>query len=234
MPASVNIADNINQIQQKIADYATKYQRNQQDIQLLAVSKTHSAEDIRQAYAAGQRHFGESYVQEALDKITQLQTLDIHWHFIGAIQSNKTRDIAAHFDWVHSVDRYKIAQRLSQQRDPQQAPLNLCLQINISDEQSKSGIGLAQLPELAAEVGELPGLQLRGLMAIPAKLDSLQQQRAMFRQLRQALQQLNRQGQRLDTLSMGMSNDMEAAIAEGATIVRIGTAIFGPRSTSTA
>jgi hypothetical protein len=230
MPSSVNIADNINQIQQKIADYATKYQRNQQDITLLAVSKTRPAEDIRQAWRAGQLDFGESYLQEALEKIAQLRQLPLTWHFIGAIQSNKTRDIASHFAWVHSVDRYKIAQRLSQQRDPRLAPLNICLQVNISGEHSKSGIQLGELPDLAARLRNLPGLRFRGLMAIPAKAESFQQQRAIFRQLRDALDQLNGQGYTLDTLSMGMTSDMEAAIAEGATIVRIGTAIFGARS----
>ena len=231
MPASVNIADNIKRIQQKIADCATKYQRNQQDIQLLAVSKTQPAAHIRQAYVAGQRHFGESYLQEALEKIQQLQDLDIVWHFIGGIQSNKTRDIAARFDWVHSVDRYKIAQRLSQQRSTRQAPLNVCLQVNISGEHSKSGANFTDLPELAASVAELPGIKLRGLMAIPARQTSFEAQRGEFRQLRQALDRLRQQGHTMDTLSMGMSGDMEAAIAEGATMVRIGTAIFGPRST---
>jgi len=230
MPSSVNIADNIKQIQQKIADYATKYQRNQQDIKLLAVSKTRPAEDIRQAWLAGQRDFGESYLQEAVEKIAQLQQLDICWHFIGAIQSNKTRDIASHFSWVHSVDRYKIAQRLSQQRDPQLPPLNVCLQINISEEASKSGIELAQLAALANDIRQLPGLRLRGLMAIPAKAETLEGQRSIFRRLREALADLNARGHQLDTLSMGMTNDMEAAIAEGATIVRIGTAIFGART----
>ena len=230
MPSPVNIADNIRQIQQKIADYATKYQRNQQDIKLLAVSKTRPAEDIRQAWLAGQRDFGESYLQEAVEKIAQLEQLDICWHFIGAIQSNKTRDIASHFSWVHSVDRYKIAQRLSQQRDPQLPPLNICLQINISEEASKSGIGLAQLAALANDIRQLPGLHLRGLMAIPAKAETLEGQRSIFRRLREALADLNARGHQLDTLSMGMTNDMEAAIAEGATIVRIGTAIFGART----
>lgn len=230
MPSSVKIADNIQQIQQKIADYATKYQRNQQDIKLLAVSKTRPAEDIRQAWLAGQRDFGESYLQEAVEKIDQLQQLDICWHFIGAIQSNKTRDIASYFSWVHSVDRYKIAQRLSQQRDPQLPPLNICLQINISEEASKSGIELAQLATLADDIRQLPGLHLRGLMAIPAKAETFEQQRSIFRRLRQALTDLNARGHQLDTLSMGMTNDMEAAIAEGATIVRIGTAIFGART----
>ena len=230
MPDSLNIAENINQIQLKIADYATKYQRNQKDIKLLAVSKTKSAGQIRQAYDAGQRDFGESYLQEALDKINSLNDLDICWHFIGGIQSNKTRDIASHFHWVHSVDRYKIALRLSEQRPPELPELNICLQVNISNEDSKSGMTINELTETAAKINLLPNLKLRGLMAIPARADTLEQQRAVFRQMRQAMLDLNQQGMQLDTLSMGMTDDMEAAIAEGATIVRIGTAIFGERT----
>ena len=223
------IAENIRQIQQKIADCCTKYQRPAASVRLLAVSKTKSSESIRQAYLAGQHDFGESYLQEALQKIQQLEDLDISWHFIGAIQSNKTRDIAANFDWVHSVDRLKIARRLSEQRGEEKPPLNICLQVNISNEASKSGISLNELPALAREVAGLPGLSLRGLMAIPVKADSLAAQREVFRQMREALEYLNQQGLQLDTLSMGMSNDLEAAIAEGSTMVRIGTAIFGAR-----
>ncbi len=232
MPSPETIADNIRHIRRRIAGYATDYQRDPQDIKLLAVSKTKPTEDMRQAYAAGQRDFGESYLQEALDKMERLQDLDIQWHFIGAIQSNKTRDIACHFSWVHSVDRVKIARRLSEQRAHHLPPLNFCLQINISDESSKAGIPLQQLEAVAAELRDLPRLHFRGLMAIPAKVSGLQQQRAQFRRLRQALQMLNQQGYQLDTLSMGMSNDLEAAVAEGATLVRVGTAIFGARSTS--
>lgn len=225
----VNIAENIEQTRQKIANYATKYRRSASELTLLAVSKTHSAELIRQAYACGQRDFGESYLQEALDKIGALKDLDIHWHFIGAIQSNKTRDIASMFSWVHSVDRLKIAHRLSEQRPEQLPPLNICLQVNISQEASKSGMSLQDLPKIAAEVATLPRIRLRGLMAIPRETGDISQQRSAFRELHDALQTLNRQGLALDTLSMGMSDDMEAAIAEGATIVRIGTAIFGYR-----
>jgi pyridoxal phosphate enzyme (YggS family) len=229
MHQSLNIAENLRQIQQKIADYATKYSRPQNEVQLLAVSKTKSADLIRLAYEAGQRDFGESYLQEALGKMQQLQSLDICWHFIGRIQSNKTQDIASHFDWVHSIDRLKIARRLSEQRPPELPPLNICLQVNISNEDSKSGIQLGQLNELARQIEHLPGVKLRGLMAIPAKARGLAAQRDVFKSMLQALAGLNRQGMKLDTLSMGMSGDMEAAIAEGATIVRIGTAIFGER-----
>lgn len=231
MPSPNTIADNIRQIQRRIADHAAKYQRNAQSIRLLAVSKTKSAADIRAAYQAGQQAFGESYLQEALEKIQQLSSLNIEWHFIGHIQSNKTREIATHFDWVHSVDRLKIARRLSEQRPPELPPLNLCLQINISDEASKSGITTEQLPPLAEQVRDLPNIRLRGLMAIPARAETFAQQRDVFRRMKQCQDELNANGFQLDTLSMGMSDDMEAAIAEGATIVRIGTAIFGARST---
>ena len=230
MPSSTVIADNIHQIRQKIVELATKYDRSAANILLLAVSKTRSLDELQTAYDAGQRAFGENYLQEALHKIQSLDHPDIEWHFIGAIQSNKTRDIAQAFQWVHSIDRVKIANRLSEQRNPDLPPLNICLQINICDETTKSGISLERLPQIAMQVARLPNLKLRGLMAIPAKTDSLPEQRAIFRQMKQALNHLNEQGLSLDTLSMGMTNDMEAAIAEGATIVRIGTAIFGPRT----
>lgn len=178
---------------------------------------------------AGMRRFGENYLQEALEKIAALQELDLEWHFIGPIQSNKTRPIAEHFDWVHSVDRLKLARRLSEQRPAGLPPLNICLQVNVSGEQSKSGITLQELPALAQEVATLPRLRLRGLMAIPAPAAGLEAQRQPFRQMRFALEQLIAEGLELDTLSMGMSGDLEAAIAEGATLVRIGTALFGPR-----
>ncbi|TNF35137.1 MAG: YggS family pyridoxal phosphate-dependent enzyme [Gammaproteobacteria bacterium] len=225
----VNIASNIEQTRQKMAAYARKYHRAPESLSLLAVSKTHGTELIRDAYACGQQDFGESYLQEAVDKIHQLQDLDIRWHFIGAIQSNKTRDIARLFDWVHSVDRLKIAQRLSAQRPAGLPALNICLQINISQEASKAGMSVQDLPNIAAQVVTLPGIRLRGLMAIPQESDDFAEQRRAFRQLHDALLSLNTQGFNLDTLSMGMSDDMEAAIAEGATILRIGTAIFGYR-----
>jgi len=226
-----NIAENLLQIQQNIADYCQKYNRKLDSVKLLAVSKTKPAEDIRAAYEAGQRLFGENYLQEALDKIRALSMPDIEWHFIGSIQSNKTRDIAENFAWVHSIDRLKIATRLNAQRPDNLPPLNVCLEVNISDEDSKSGFKLAELQQTVDEINLLPRLQLRGLMAIPAKADSLNEQRAIFSQMRKALQLLQAKHPQLDTLSMGMTNDMEAAIAEGSTIVRIGTAIFGARIT---
>ncbi len=208
--------------------------RPPQTVQLLAVSKTRTADELRQAWSGGQRAFGENYLQEALDKIEALQDLDISWHFIGPIQSNKTRPIAENFDWVHSVDRFKVAQRLSDQRPAAMPPLNICLQVNISEEASKSGVLPTDLAALATEVATLKNIRLRGLMAIPASNDDPQQQRRPFAQMNELLQALQQQlpNQPLDTLSMGMSDDMEAAIFEGATIVRIGTALFGPRDYS--
>lgn len=201
-------------------------------MQLLAVSKRHDCSKIQQAIDAGQTAFGENYLQEALDKIQYFSDCQLQWHFIGPIQSNKTRKLAEHFDWVHTVDRLKIAQRLSEQRPADLAPLNICLQVNVSEEGTKSGLLLHELNEVVPQVIALPNLCLRGLMAIPAPAAGFEQQRVPFQQLREALQQLNQQYQlNLDTLSMGMSDDMEAAIAEGATIVRVGTAIFGQRLT---
>lgn len=230
MPSSTDIARNIQQIRQKIATLATKYGRSEQSIQLLAVSKTKPVSDIVAAYQEGQRAFGENYLQEALEKIEVLEKYDIEWHFIGSIQSNKTRDIANNFQWVHSVDRVKIASRLNQQRNPELPPLNICLQVNISHESSKAGFSPDDLAEATKLINQLPHIQLRGLMAIPAKAESLEDQRLIFKQMKQLLDQLNQQGLAMDSLSMGMSNDMEAAIAEGATIIRLGTAIFGPRT----
>ena len=224
------LAHNIANLLERVRLSAEKSQRCADDILLLAVSKTRPEQDIRSAHKCGLREFGESYLQEALDKIGALQDLDLVWHFIGPIQSNKTRPIASSFHWVHSVDRAKIARRLSEQRPPGLPPLQVCLQVNISAEQSKSGVAPEQLPQLAQEVAQLPRLQLRGLMAIPAATqDSLQQRRA-FAQLRREFEQLKLQLPGLDTLSMGMSGDMESAIAEGATILRIGSAMFGPRN----
>lgn len=198
-------------------------------VALLAVSKTQPAQAIRAAAADGQRLFGENYLQEALFKIADLADLDLEWHFIGPLQSNKTRPVAEHFAWVHSVDRLKLAERLSAQRPATLPPLNVCLQVNISTEDSKSGCRLDELPALARAVAALPGLHLRGLMAIPAPAEGLEQQRLPFHRLRQALEALNADGMALDTLSMGMSDDLEAAIAEGATLIRVGSAIFGAR-----
>ncbi len=200
---------------------------------LLAVSKTRSPEELREAVAAGQLAFGENYLQEALDKIAALADLvDIDWHFIGPIQSNKTRQIASAFSWVHSVDRLKIARRLSEQRETGLPPLNICLQVNINNEDSKSGCQPEDLPELVPEIGQLPGLALRGLMAIPDPEQAESALRASFRKLANTLKKLRQEypdAGPLDTLSMGMSGDLEMAIAEGATWVRIGTAVFGAR-----
>ncbi|WP_110707545.1 YggS family pyridoxal phosphate-dependent enzyme [Salinicola sp. CR57] len=199
---------------------------------LLAVSKTKPANMLRQAYAAGQRAFGENYLQEALEKQQALADLDdIEWHFIGALQSNKTRDVAEHFSWVHGIDREKIARRLSEQRPPALGPIDICLQLNVSGEASKSGVDIDDLPVLAESLLTLPNLRLRGLMALPAPSDDRDRQRHAFRQVATALAELQRRFPEapLDTLSMGMSGDLEAAVLEGATIVRLGTAIFGSR-----
>jgi PLP dependent protein len=203
-------------------------QRIPYSVQLLAVSKTKPASAIAQLYQCGQRHFGENYVQEALNKQQQLSAFNISWHFIGPIQSNKTRLIATHFQWVHSVDRLKIAQRLSEQRPSYLPPLNICLQVNISAENTKSGITVSDLSDLIAQVQQLPRLRLRGVMAIPAPQTTYELQCVPYRTLYQAVQALN--NPTLDTFSFGMSGDLTAAIQEGATIVRIGTALFGSRT----
>ena len=205
--------------------------RSPQEVQLLAVSKTWPAQYVRIAALAGQRSFGESYVQEALPKLAELADLPLEWHFIGPLQSNKTQAVAEHFAWVHGVDREKIALRLSQQRPPTLPALQVCLQVNISGEPSKGGVAPAELPALAHAVARMPRLSLRGLMAIPAPAEDDREARRPFAQLRQLLLQLNSEGMKLDTLSMGMSADLDAAIAEGATLVRVGTAIFGERET---
>jgi len=223
------IASNLQAIRQAIAQAARSAQRRVEDVILLAVSKTVSAAAVREAYRAGQRAFGENYVQEALDKIAALRDLPLEWHFIGPMQSNKTRAIAENFSWVHGVERLKIAERLSAQRPQNLPPLNVCIQVNVSGEQSKSGVSPDEVLELARAVAQLPQLRLRGLMAIPAPADQLDEQRKPFALLRELQQQLNAQGLQLDTLSMGMSYDLEAAVLEGATIVRVGTAIFGAR-----
>ncbi len=223
------ITSNLQAVRDAIAAAAAEASRKTSDIHLLAVSKTFAATALREAYRAGQTCFAESYVQEALDKIAALNDIPIEWHYIGPVQSNKTRTIAENFAWVHSVDRLKIAERLSGQRPAQLPPLRICLQVNISMEASKSGVAPDELDALAQAVAQLPGLKLRGLMAVPAPSDDAVVQRAPFAQLREMRDRLNRQGLQLDTLSMGMSHDFAAAIAEGATIVRIGTAIFGDR-----
>ena len=228
------VNQNLHAVRQRIVQACTAAGRAVDSVTLLAVSKTFGADAVRAAYAAGQRAFGENYVQEALDKITSLADLrqQIEWHLIGPLQSNKTRAVAAAFDWVHSVDRLKIAQRLSEQRVGALPALQVCLQVNISGETSKSGLLPADVLAVAQAVAALPNLRLRGLMAIPEPTDSDAAQRAPHRALRDLLATLNAAGLGLDTLSMGMSADLEAAVAEGATVVRVGTAIFGGRVTS--
>jgi len=221
------ISQRLKQIHSQIKDAELAYNRRSGSVLLLAVSKTKPAEDIAAAYQAGQRHFGENYLQEALRKQQELGAYDITWHFIGPIQSNKTRPLATHFDWVHSVDSLKIAQRLSDQRPAHLPPLNICLQVNISDEETKSGIALAELPQLYEQIAKLPNLKLRGVMAIPAPQQDFEQQRQPYKALYQAVAELKRP--ELDTFSFGMTGDLKAAIAEGSTIVRIGTALFGER-----
>lgn len=201
--------------------------REEGSVRLIAVSKTQPPGVLVAAYGLGQREFGENYLQEALAKQDRLAHFDIGWHFIGPLQSNKTKPIAARFAWVHGIDRLKIAERLSEQRPSALPPLNVCLQVNISGESSKSGVSPGELPELAAAVAALPRLRLRGLMAIPAPVSGFDEQRAVFRAVRRAYEGLSGYG--LDTLSMGMSEDLEAAVMEGATLIRIGTALFGAR-----
>ena len=220
------IADNIAQVSSRIRAAVLAAQRDEHSVQLLAVSKTKPAQALREAYAAGLRDFGENYLQEALGKQLELADLPLIWHFIGPIQSNKTRAIAEHFAWVHSVDRLKIAQRLSEQRPADLPPLNICIQVNVSGEASKSGCNPADLPTLANAISELPRLRLRGLMAIPEPTDDRAEQDAAFAAVQSLQASLNLP---LDTLSMGMSHDLESAIAQGATWVRIGTALFGAR-----
>ncbi len=227
------ISDNLQQVGNAIAEAAQAAGRDPASVLLLAVSKTFGPEAVIAAADAGQRAFGENYLQEALDKQQAVAALRpdlvLDWHFIGPIQSNKTRPVAEHFAWAHAVDREKIARRLSEQRPVGLPPLNVCLQVNVSGEASKSGISPNELPALAQAVVAMPGLRLRGLMAIPEPAQEVAQQRQPFAQLRELQQQLRAMGIDTDTLSMGMSADMPAAIAEGATIVRIGTAIFGKR-----
>ena len=229
----MSISENLQLVQHRIATSAQAAGRDPTSIRLLAVSKTFDAQAVLTAAQAGQRAFGENYVQEAFDKISSTREvnpdLQLEWHFIGPIQSNKTRQIAEHFDWVHSVDRLKIAQRLSEQRPVDMPPLQICLQVNVSGEATKSGLEPDALLELARVVNTLPNIRLRGLMAIPEPTEDVEQQRAAFAKLRLMQNDLQAVGIQTDTLSMGMSADMDAAIAEGATIVRIGTAIFGDR-----
>jgi pyridoxal phosphate enzyme (YggS family) len=227
------IAGNMQAVEATIQTACNAASRPRSTVQLLAVSKTFPAEAVLEAAACGQRAFGENYLQEGVDKIAAvakaLPDTRLEWHFIGPIQSNKTRPIASSFDWVHTVERLKIAQRLSEQRPPELGLLNICLQVNISGEASKSGIPPEELPELARQVAGLPNLRLRGLMAIPEPQIDPELQRAPFARLRELAQEIVKSGIHLDTLSMGMSSDMRAAVLEGATIVRVGSAIFGAR-----
>jgi pyridoxal phosphate enzyme (YggS family) len=228
------IAANLQAVEATIAAAAQAANRPASSVQLLAVSKTFPMEAVLEAIAAGQRAFGENYLQEGVEKIAAVARAQpdtaLEWHFIGPIQSNKTRPIATNFNWVHTVERLKIAQRLSEQRPPELGPLNICLQVNISGEATKSGATAAELPALARQVAALPNLQLRGLMAIPEAQTDPALQRAAFAKLRQLADSLRADGLTIDTLSMGMSGDMAAAILEGATIVRVGSAIFGLRN----
>jgi hypothetical protein len=224
-PAETQLKDRLQHTRQTIIDLSATHDRRVSEIMLLAVSKTQTADRVRLAFNLGQIAFGENYLQEALDKQQKLSDLEIEWHFIGPIQSNKTRDISAHFSWVHSVDRLKIAKRLNEQRPPELPPLNICLQINIDDEASKSGVASNDVVDLAHEIAALPMLNLRGLMAIPAPRESFEEQLETFERVRDIMLKIPT----MDTLSIGMSGDIAAAIAAGSTVVRLGTAIFGKR-----
>ena len=224
-----SIADNIARVRAQIEAACQAAGRESSSVHLLAVSKTWGADAVRQAHAAGQTAFGENYIQEAVDKITALRDLPLEWHCIGPIQSNKTRLVAEHFDWVHSVDRLKIAQRLSEQRPAELPPLQVCIQVNVDGGHNKSGVSPEELPALAQAVNALPRMRLRGIMTIPEPAETEAQMRAVHAQAKALLEALRQQGLPLDTLSMGMSADMAAAIAEGSTLVRVGTAIFGQR-----
>lgn len=224
-----NIQHSLAELRQRIVDHARTYQRDPASIHILAVSKRQPVRAIEAAHAAGQIDFGENYLQEAATKIQDLTGRSLSWHFIGPLQSNKTRQAAELFDWVHSLDREKIALRLNEQRPADRPPLEICIQVNVSGEATKSGVTLDELPRLAEVIATLPRLRLRGLMGLPAPASDLAEQRRPFAALRTALEDLNTRGHALDTLSMGTSADLEAAIAEGATLVRIGTALFGPR-----
>ena len=225
----IGVTENFRKIQDLLAKAAKDAERSVDRIRLLAVSKKKPATAVLEAYAAGQRDFGENFVQEALDKIAAVDRDDAIWHFIGHIQANKTRAVARQFQWVHTVDRLKIARRLSEQRPHYAGDLNVCIEVNIDTEDSKAGISAIDVPDLAAAVADLPRLKLRGLMCLPAIRDNFAEQRQPFARLRTLMESLNDSGLQLDTLSMGMTADYAAAIREGATIVRVGTAIFGAR-----
>jgi len=227
--AASNVRDRLVDTRNRIASAAMRYGRDANSVRLIAVSKSQPAAAIRAVAELGQREFGENYVQEALPKLEQLADLKLTWHYIGQLQTNKTRPVAEHFHWVHTLDRERIAVRLSEQRSPHAAPLNVCIQVRLADEPGKGGISKTELAALARRVVELPRLQLRGLMCIPPPREGFEAQRQLFAELADCAQELREQGLVLDTLSMGMSGDLEAAVAAGATCVRIGTAIFGER-----
>lgn len=224
-----SISERLQAVKSRLRQAEIEAGRAPDSVELIAVSKTQPADAIREAFISGQCAFGENYLQESLEKMAALADLPLEWHFIGPIQSNKTRPIAENFAWAHGVDRLKIAQRLSDSRPAALPPLNICIEVNVSGEESKGGVEPNDVQALAAAVAQLPRLKLRGLMAIPAPTNDIALQRQQFRMLRELLESLKHRGLVLDTLSMGMSEDFPAAIAEGATLVRIGTAIFGPR-----
>jgi pyridoxal phosphate enzyme (YggS family) len=224
-----NLPLRLDELRDRMAGAAARAGRSVDSVTLLAVTKGQPADVVRAAAGAGLRNFGESYLQEALEKGAAVSDLELTWHFIGRLQANKTRPIAESFAWVHGVDRLKIAARLSEQRPYYAPPLNVCLQVNVAGEDSKAGVSLAELPALASSVAGLPRVKLRGLMCIPPEEEDPARQRGWFAKVREALESLNRAGMGLDTLSMGMSGDLEAAILEGATLIRVGTALFGPR-----
>lgn len=225
----IKVTENIANIETQLAQSAIRAGRRPGTVRLLAVSKKQPLDKVLEAADAGQRDFGENFVQEGLEKIRAAGRKDLVWHFIGHLQSNKTREVAESFDWVHSVDRRKIAQRLNDQRPAHLPPLNVCIQVNVDNESAKSGVAPAEVARLAHQIAKLPNLRFRGLMCLPAIRDGFEEQRKPFAVLRELMQTLNEEGLQLDTLSMGMSDDYAAAIAEGATIVRIGTALFGAR-----
>ncbi len=233
MRGANRVADSLAAVRERIAAAERRFDRPPGSVALVAVAKTKPAALIREAWEAGQRRFGENFVQEAVAKVDELSTLagpgGIEWHFVGALQTNKSRTVAERFDWVHTVDRVRIARRLSDQRPAWLAPLNVCLQVNVSGERSKSGVDVSEAADLASAVAELPRLRLRGLMTIPRPCTGLDEQRGALRPLVEAYERLRGDGHPLDTLSMGMTDDLEAAVAEGSTLVRVGTAVFGPR-----
>ena len=224
-----SVTHKLEEVRARVTSAALRYGRDPTDVDVLAVSKGHPPEAIRAAFAAGQREFGENYVQEAAGKMDELSDLPLVWHFIGRLQSNKTRFVAERCDWCHTVDRWSVAERLSAQRPYHAPPLQLCIQVEAEAAPGHAGVAGGELPALAAQIAALPRLRLRGLMCMPPPEADLTRQRAHFRRLREYQEQLNASGFELDVLSAGMSGDLEAAIAEGATLVRIGTAIFGPR-----